>query len=116
MCSSLSEWKETLWPLPSRSRFSAAILIPSPNVADNHQYLNAKTLADAGAACLVEEKELEEGRLTQAVADLLADPQRVYGMEQAVGAFADPKANQHIWEEIQKTISAHKASQKTKNL
>jgi UDP:flavonoid glycosyltransferase YjiC (YdhE family) len=26
----------------------AAILIPSPNVTDNHQYLNAKVLADAG--------------------------------------------------------------------
>ena len=93
----------------------AAILIPSPNVADNHQFLNAKTLADAGAACLVEEKDLEEGSLTQAVAALLEDPQRGVRMEQAISAFADPKANQHIWEEIKKAISDNKESEKIKN-
>ena len=49
----------------------ACILIPSPNVAENHQYKNAKTLADAGAAILVEETELGEGRLTAAVREIL---------------------------------------------
>ena len=34
----------------------ACILIPSPNVVNNHQYENAKRLADAGAAILLEEK------------------------------------------------------------
>ncbi|MBQ8302983.1 MAG: undecaprenyldiphospho-muramoylpentapeptide beta-N-acetylglucosaminyltransferase [Clostridia bacterium] len=36
----------------------AAILIPSPNVTDNHQYKNAKHLLEAGAAVLIEEKNL----------------------------------------------------------
>lgn len=35
-----------------------SILIPSPNVTNNHQYYNAKALADAGAAVMLEEKEL----------------------------------------------------------
>ena len=38
----------------------AAIFIPSPNVAENHQYKNAKVLADAEAAGLFEEKELTD--------------------------------------------------------
>lgn len=90
----------------------AAILIPSPNVADNHQLLNAKTLADAGAACLVEEKDLEMGSLILAVRTLLESPQKMSAMEQAIADFADPKANQHIWEEIQKAIGP--SAEKTK--
>ena len=35
-----------------------SILIPSPNVAENHQYHNACVLRDAGAALLIEEKDL----------------------------------------------------------
>ena len=35
-----------------------SILIPSPTVAENHQYFNALALADAGAAKLIEEKDL----------------------------------------------------------
>lgn len=34
----------------------AAILIPSPNVAENHQYYNAMELQKAGAAVVIEEK------------------------------------------------------------
>ncbi|MBQ7152695.1 MAG: UDP-N-acetylglucosamine--N-acetylmuramyl-(pentapeptide) pyrophosphoryl-undecaprenol N-acetylglucosamine transferase [Clostridia bacterium] len=48
-----------------------AILIPSPNVADNHQYKNAKALADRHAAVLLEEKDLLEDRLDKEVLKLL---------------------------------------------
>jgi len=41
----------------------ASILIPSPYVANNHQYYNAKVLADAGAAILIEEKDLTADKL-----------------------------------------------------
>ena len=51
----------------------AAILIPSPNVTDNHQYKNAKVLADGKAAVLIEEKDLTEERLRQAVLSLSED-------------------------------------------
>ena len=36
-----------------------SILVPSPNVAENHQYYNAKSLSDEGAAILVEDKEID---------------------------------------------------------
>ena len=41
----------------------ASILIPSPNVAENHQFHNAMTLKNRGAAVVIEEKELTGDRL-----------------------------------------------------
>lgn len=41
----------------------ASILIPSPYVANNHQFYNAKILADAGCAILIEEKDLLNNKL-----------------------------------------------------
>lgn len=46
---------------------AASILIPSPNVTNNHQYKNAKLMADSGAAIMIEEKELTERTLLDAV-------------------------------------------------
>ncbi|PKM85098.1 MAG: undecaprenyldiphospho-muramoylpentapeptide beta-N-acetylglucosaminyltransferase [Firmicutes bacterium HGW-Firmicutes-11] len=40
-----------------------SILIPSPNVTGNHQYYNAKVVADRGGAVLIEEKDLTEEKL-----------------------------------------------------
>ena len=37
-----------------------AILVPSPNVAENHQYYNAKSLSDNEAAILIEDKNLKK--------------------------------------------------------
>lgn len=36
-----------------------AILVPSPNVAENHQFYNAKSLSDNSAAILIEDKNLK---------------------------------------------------------
>ena len=78
----------------------SAILIPSPNVADNHQYKNAKALADAGAAVLIEEKNLQAGALTESVTRLLADGKAREKMEKSIASFADADANKRIWNEI----------------
>lgn len=79
-----------------------AVFIPSPNVADNHQYKNARVLVDAGAARLFEEKELETTEavpLTETAAHLLSDagaPER-RAMEEAIRQFAVPDANKRIY-------------------
>ncbi len=78
----------------------ASILIPSPHVTDNHQYKNAKVLADAGAAGLFAESELSEGVLTAAIAGLLEDPEKRAVMEEKVSAFAMPEANREIYEDL----------------
>ena len=51
----------------------ASILIPSPNVSDNHQYKNARYLSDRGAAMLIEENELTDARLTELLLSLEND-------------------------------------------
>lgn len=78
----------------------ASVLIPSPNVADNHQYHNAKALADKGAAVLVEESELSSGRLEKVVSDLLSAPEKRESMGASIRTFCETDANRLIWNEI----------------
>ena len=78
----------------------ACVLVPSPYVAENHQYKNAKALADANAAILVEEKELEGGKLTEAVRELLATDARCREQQKNITAFAREDACQSIWQDI----------------
>ncbi len=83
-----------------------AILIPSPNVTDNHQYKNAKVLADAGAALLIEEKDLSAGSITEAVMHLAAHPEERSRMEKAITAYGDADAGKKIYEEMMGLISS----------
>lgn len=57
-----------------------AVLIPSPNVTDNHQYFNAKALADEGAAVLVEEGSDDYARFDEIVSGLIESPERLSEM------------------------------------
>ena len=82
----------------------AAILVPSPHVTDNHQFVNAKTLEDANAALLVEEKTLAEGGLTEAMEKLLNGGTAIRELEKNVLAFADRDANRLIWQEITELV------------
>ena len=51
----------------------ASILIPSPNVAENHQYHNAMVLVEHNAARVLEEKDLTGETVTELVRQLLSD-------------------------------------------
>lgn len=54
-----------------------SILIPSPNVAENHQFHNANTLAENGGAILIEEKDLTGEVLADTVKELKDHPDRL---------------------------------------
>ena len=82
----------------------ACIMIPSPYVADNHQYKNAKVLYDAGAVALIEEKDIEEGRMAKEVESLLADSARRRSMEKNIVAFAGDDAKELIYKEIEELL------------
>ena len=58
----------------------ASILIPSPNVSENHQYFNGKVLADIDAAILIEEKDLNEQTIVQSFSQLYENPEKVKKM------------------------------------
>jgi len=55
-----------------------AILVPSPNVANNHQYYNALDLSENQLAIMIEEKDLDGNELYKKVKDLLSDNNKEY--------------------------------------
>lgn len=55
----------------------ASILIPSPNVAGNHQYHNGMVLQNAGAGIVIEEKELTSQKLIETVKELCGDKEKL---------------------------------------
>ena len=59
---------------------TASLLIPSPNVAENHQYYNALTLADRDAAVLVEEGKIAPEEIAKKLFDLCQDPDKLAEM------------------------------------
>jgi len=60
------------------------VLIPSPNVTNNHQEKNARVLSDRGGAVLLLEKDCSPERLYTEVMDLLADGDRRRKMSKAL--------------------------------
>lgn len=78
----------------------AAILIPSPNVTDNQQYKNARVLADCGGAVLIEEKDLSEKVLEEAIDGLFSDPRRLADMGRSLATVSPSDANERILEDI----------------
>lgn len=65
-----------------RALGKASILIPSPNVAENHQYHNAMELVEHKAACMIEEKDLTGTALHSLVEELATAPERLREMEE----------------------------------
>lgn len=78
----------------------AAIFIPSPNVVENHQYKNAKLLADKKAAMVIEEKDLTPEKLRSMVEKLFDNKQMRLDMENNVHQFSNLSANRLIYDEI----------------
>lgn len=78
----------------------ASILIPSPNVAENHQYHNAMALAERGAAIVIEEKDLTGEKLVGQVRALLDDRQALHTLGKQAAGMAIIDANDRICREI----------------
>ena len=68
-----------------------SILIPSPNVAENHQFHNAMTLAENDGAILIEEKNLDGEILAKTVQDLKNNRQKLDTISQ--NALKNAKTN-----------------------
>ncbi len=77
-----------------------SILIPSPYVAENHQFHNAMTLKRIGAAQIIEEKDLTDEKLIEVVSQLFENKQQLAQMSQAAKNGAIMDANQRIYEII----------------
>ena len=81
----------------------AAVFVPSPNVAEDHQTHNAMALVNKGAALIVKDAEAEEKLLDTAIS-LAHDPERIAGIEKNVAPLARLDAAATIAEEIYKLV------------
>ena len=69
-----------------------AIFIPYPFAADNHQEINAREMADAGAALMFRQAELTADKLLAALTPLVADAAQRAAMGAKMMALAKPNA------------------------
>lgn len=75
----------------------ASILIPSPYVAENHQFHNAMTLKNQGAAIVIEEKDLNDELLIKTVEEILSDTDKAKNMGEAARNHAIADSNERIY-------------------
>jgi UDP-N-acetylglucosamine--N-acetylmuramyl-(pentapeptide) pyrophosphoryl-undecaprenol N-acetylglucosamine transferase len=93
----------SIWEICAAGRPS--ILIPYPHATADHQTLNARHLADAGAAVLIADSDLTAGLLKSTVDRLLADRGELERMGQAAAALARPRAAQDIAAQVLEVAS-----------
>jgi UDP-N-acetylglucosamine--N-acetylmuramyl-(pentapeptide) pyrophosphoryl-undecaprenol N-acetylglucosamine transferase len=80
------------------------ILVPLPTAAANHQHHNAVALAEAGAAVMVEEKELGGGRLWREMMTLVNDPAKRAALAAKARERGQPDAADLIVRELARLI------------
>lgn len=81
-----------------------SILVPSPYVTHNHQYLNAKELEDAGACTILEEKDFSGDALCQKIDSILSDKHVYLSMKKASQSFGIKDSLTKIYQEILKLV------------
>jgi len=81
----------------------AAILVPSPNVAEDHQTKNAEALSTRDAALLFKETG-SSAELIAAFKSILDAPEQKLKLEENIQGMALPKASITIVDEIEKLI------------
>lgn len=87
----------------------AAIIIPSVNVTDNHQFKNAKALADEGAAILLEESQIAEGiSASSKLCELYSNRALCESMSERVKSFAGGDVEKVIFETVKKLLESYK--------
>ena len=81
-----------------------AVLVPSPYVTHNHQYLNAKDLEDAGACKIVEEKDFNNDVLISVIDNIIGNKKTYKSMSDNSFKFGVRDSATRIYEEVRKLI------------
>lgn len=68
------------------------IIVPSPYVTNNHQYINAKEMFDKGASYLLEEKDLQVNNTISIIEKLINDDEKLNAMSIAAKMMSHPNA------------------------
>ncbi len=85
-----------------------AILVPSPNVANDHQTFNARAVESAGGATILPESELQ-ARLLDVLDELLEDEARLRMMSQRLKENAKPDAAEEIAADVLRVAAEAKS-------
>ena len=83
-----------------------AILVPSPNVAEDHQTHNAMALVKKDAAVLVKDADAQQQLIPTALA-LLQDPARLSALSEHILTLAQPDSARRIAEEVIRMATIH---------
>jgi UDP-N-acetylglucosamine:LPS N-acetylglucosamine transferase len=70
----------------------AAVMIPLPTAADDHQRKNAEAMERAGAARMILQRDLNGNRIAEEILALVADPEQITSMETAAKAVGQENA------------------------
>ncbi|MBR6982668.1 MAG: undecaprenyldiphospho-muramoylpentapeptide beta-N-acetylglucosaminyltransferase [Ruminococcus sp.] len=96
----------TLAELEAAGRGS--ILIPSPIVAGNHQYHNAMVLGKAGAAVVIEQKDMTNDRMIAEIKKLYESPEKAAEMSGKAAGLCVKDTNERILAVIDKLLEKKK--------
>jgi UDP-N-acetylglucosamine--N-acetylmuramyl-(pentapeptide) pyrophosphoryl-undecaprenol N-acetylglucosamine transferase len=87
----------------------AAILIPLPTAADDHQTKNAMSLVRQNAAELLVQKDLTPEILRDKILELKKSPERLHQMAQNIRTFHQPKAAELLVEQFVERMNSSEA-------
>ena len=73
-----------------------AVLVPSPNVTDDHQLHNARAMEEAGAALVIEESQLSADKLAREITNLTDNDQALKTMAMAARGLGKPEAGSRL--------------------
>ena len=82
----------------------ASILIPSPIVAGNHQFHNANVLGKAGAAVVIEQKNVKHEEVIKLVEDFYNNPDKIKSMSENAYKLSIKDTNERIWGVISSAV------------
>lgn len=82
------------------------VLIPSPNVTNNHQEKNARVLANSGGAVMVLEKDCTAEKIYSEVTAILADEKRAQAMSEALQGLVKVDATERICDILEELAKA----------
>lgn len=85
-----------------------SIIVPSPNVTDNHQEKNARILGNRGGAVVIRESECSGKLLYETAKSILADPERARKMGEAARSAAVLDSAERIYQLIVDTVEERK--------
>ena len=81
-----------------------SILIPSPYVAENHQFKNAMDLINKNAALMIEEKDLKGDILVRTIDELIDNEEKIKDIKNNLKAMSINDSATKIYDELKKLV------------